>query len=153
VFEATAGGNALHMAETREVRVVEVKGIETRSGNTRFVLVDEEGNEYTTFREGIARRALEAEGRRARIRFHEQERSGFTNVYLDDVEPLEEDAEETTDEQQIEEAAWDAAIDAAPWLLGTNEPKRKVPPDQLFETLKPFKERVAEDIKDGEDAP
>jgi hypothetical protein len=140
------------MAETREVRVVEVKGHETRSGNTRFVLVDEDGNEYTTFREGIARRALEAEGRRARIRFHEQERNGFTNVYLDEVEPLEDEGE-ATDERQVEEAAWDAAIDAAPWLLGTSEPKRKVPPDQLFETLKPFKERVAEDIKDGEDAP
>jgi hypothetical protein len=140
------------MGETREVRVVEVKGHETRSGNTRFVLVDEDGKEYTTFREAIARRALEAEGRRARIRFHEQERNGFTNVYLDDVEPLEDEAE-VTDEQQVDEAAWDAAIDAAPWLLGTNEPKRKVPPDQLFETLKPFKERVAEDIKEGEDAP
>ena len=140
------------MPETREVRVVEVKGHETRSGNTRFVLVDEDGNEYTTFREGIARRALEAEGRRARIRFHEQERNGFTNVYLDDVEPLEEEAE-ASGEPAVEEAAWDAAIEAAPWLLGTNEPKRKVPPDQLFETLKPFKERVAEDIKDGEDVP
>jgi hypothetical protein len=140
------------MAETREVRVVEVKGHETRSGNTRFVLVDEDGNEYTTFREGIARRALEAEGHRARIRFHEQERNGFTNVYLDDVEPLEEEGE-PSGEPAVEEAAWDAAIDAAPWLLGTNEPKRKIPPDQLFETLKPFKERVAEDIKDGEDVP
>jgi hypothetical protein len=140
------------MAETREVRVVEVKGHETRSGNTRFVLVDEDGNEYTTFREGIARRALEAEGRRARIRFHEQERNGFTNVYLDDVEPLEEEGEGAA-ERQVEEAAWDAAVEAAPWLLGTNEPKRKVPPDQLFEALKPFKERVAEDIKDGEDVP
>jgi hypothetical protein len=28
------------------------------------------------------------------------------------------------------------------------EPKRKVPADQLFETLKPFKDRIAEDIKD-----
>jgi hypothetical protein len=140
------------MAETREVRVAKVQGHKTRSGNTRFVLVDEDGNEYTTFREGIARRAVEAEGRRARIRFHEQERGGFTNVYLDDVEPLEDEADEL-DEPRIEEAAWDAAIEAAPWLLGTNEPKRKIPADQLFETLKPFKERVAEDIKDGEDVP
>jgi hypothetical protein len=150
VFEATIPGNALHMAETREVRVVEVKGHETRSGNTRFVLVDEDGNEYTTFREAIARRAIEAEGGPARIRFHEQERNGFTNVYLDDVEPLEEEGE-ASDERPVDEAAWDAAIEAAPWLLGTREPKSKVPADELFETLKPFKERVAEDIKDGED--
>jgi hypothetical protein len=140
------------MAETRDVRVTEVKAYETRSGNKRFVLVDDDGNEYTTFREEIARHAVEAEGRRARIRFHEQQRNGFTNVYLDAVEPLDEEVE-GTDDRDVEEAAWDAAIEAAPWLLGTNEPKRKLPPDQLFETLKPFKDRVAEDIKDDEDAP
>lgn len=140
-------GNALDMAETREVRVAEVKAHETRSGNTRYVLVDEDGNEYSTFREPIARKALEAEGRRARIRFHEQERNGFTNVYLDAVEPLEEAEPEEGEDRQVEEAAWDAAIEAAPWLVG-GDPKRKVPADQLFEKLKPFKDRVAEDIKD-----
>jgi hypothetical protein len=136
------------MAETREVRVEEVKALETRSGNTRYVLVDDEGNEYSTFREAIARKAVEAEGGRARIRFHEEERNGFTNVYLDAVEPLEEaEPEGDAVEREVEEAAWDAAIEAAPWLVG-GEPKRKVPADQLFETLKPFKDRVAEDIKD-----
>jgi hypothetical protein len=137
------------MGETREVRVAEVKAFETRSGNTRYVLVDGDGNEYTTFREAIARKAVEAEGRRARIRFHEAERNGFRNVYLDAVEPLAEEESEGGDqvEREVEEAAWDAAIDAAPWLVG-GEPKRKVPADQLFETLKPFKDRVADDIKD-----
>jgi hypothetical protein len=140
------------MAETREVRVQEVKAFKTSSGNTRFVLVDDSGNEYTTFREGIARKAVEAEGRRARIKFHEQERNGFTNVYLDAVEVLEE-AEPTSETgREVEEAAWDAAIEAAPLLVGGDR-KRKVPADQLFETLKPFKDRVAEDIKSGEDAP
>ena len=141
------------MAETREVRVQEVKAFKTSSGNTRFVLVDDGGNEYTTFREGIARKAVEAEGRRARIKFHEQERNGFTNVYLDAVEVLEEAAEaETAPAREVEEAAWDAAIEAAPLLVGGDR-KRKVPADQLFETLKPFKDRVADDIKSGEDAP
>jgi len=137
------------MAETRELRVAEVRSHQTRSGNTRYVLVDEDGNEYTTFREPIARKAVEAEGGRARIRFHEEERNGFTNVYLDAVEPLEDEEPEAGDavEREVEEAAWDAAIEAAPWLVG-GEPKRKVPADQLFETLKPFKDRVAEDIKD-----
>jgi hypothetical protein len=140
------------MAETREVRVQDVKAFKTSSGNTRFVLVDDSGNEYTTFREGIARKAVEAEGRRARIKFHEQERNGFTNVYLDAVEVLEE-AEPTSETgREVEEAAWDAAIEAAPLLVGGDR-KRKVPADQLFETLKPFKDRVAEDIKSGEDAP
>jgi hypothetical protein len=142
-----SGGNALDMAETREVHVTEVKALETRSGSTRYVLVDEDGNEYSTFREPIARKAVEAEGGRARIRFHEQERNGFTNVYLDSVEPLGEAQPEEGEDRQVEEAAWDAAIDAAPWLVG-GDPKRKVPADQLFETLKPFKDRVAEDIKD-----
>jgi hypothetical protein len=140
------------MAETREVRVQEVKAFKTSSGNTRFVLVDDTGNEYTTFREGIARKAVEAEGRRARIKFHEQERNGFTNVYLDAVELLEEAEPERDTGREVEEAAWDAAIEAAPLLVGGDR-KRKVPADQLFETLKPFKDRVAEDIKSGEDAP
>jgi hypothetical protein len=138
------------MAETREVRVAEVKAHETRSGNTRYVLIDDDGNEYTTFREPIARKAVEAEGGKARIRFHEEERNGFTNVYLDGVEPLEEEpdaAATDAEEREVEEAAWDAAIEAAPWLVGGDR-KRKVPADQLFETLKPFKDRVAEDIKD-----
>ena len=147
-----AAGNSLHVAESREVRVKEVKAHQTRSGNTRYVLVDNEGNEYTTFREAIARSAVAAEGRRASIRFHEQERNGFTNVYLDAVELLDEHDDEGAEPREADEAAWDAAIEAAPWLLGS-EPKRKVPADQLFETLKPFKDRVAEDIRNGEDAP
>lgn len=51
------------------------------------------------------------------------------------------------EDREVEEAAWDAAIEAAPWLVG-GDPKRKVPPDQLFEALKSFKDRVADDIKD-----
>jgi hypothetical protein len=142
------------MAETREVRVQEVKAFKTSSGNTRFVLLDDAGNEYTTFREGIARKAVEAEGHRARIKFHKQERNGFTNVYLDAVEVLDKPQPETEagTDREVEEAAWDAAIEAAPLLVGGDR-KRKVPADQLFETLKPFKDRVAEDIKSDEDAP
>ena len=126
------------------VTVAEVKAFKTQSGNTRFVLRDAEGREYTTFREQIARDALAAEGRRARISFHEQQRGNFTNVYLDSVEPLEEPAEDGS--EAVEEVAWKTAVDAAPWLLG-GEPEEAVPPEELFERLQPFKERVAEDIR------
>ena len=125
------------------VSVAEVKAFKTQSGNTRFVLRDDDGREYTTFREQIARDALAAEGRRARITFHEQQRGNFTNVYLDSVEPFDEPAEATS--EVVEEVAWKTAVDAAPWLLG-GEPEEPVPPEELFERLQPFKERVAEDI-------
>jgi hypothetical protein len=138
------------------VNVAEVKAFKTQSGNTRFVLRDDEGREYSTFREEIARAALEAEHRRARITFHEQKRGQFTNVYLDSVEPLEEgargEAGQAEPREPVEEAAWKTAIDAAPWLLG-GEPEEPVSADELFERLQPFKERVAEDIRsrgDGE---
>jgi hypothetical protein len=134
----------------KDVRVAEVKALKTRSGNTRFVLRDEDGAEYTTFKEPIARDALSAEGRRARIRFHEQERDGFLNVYLDAVEPLGEEESEPTD-RGVEQVAWDAAIEAAPWLLGSGAPRREVPPEEFFEKLKPFKELVADDIRRGEE--
>ncbi len=125
------------------VTVAEVKAFKTQSGNTRFVLRDDEGREYTTFREQIARDALAAEGRRARISFHEQKRGSFTNVYLDRVQVLEEAEAESS---AVEEVAWKTAVDAAPWLLG-GEPEEAVPPEELFERLQPFKERVADDIR------
>src|SRR5215210_5226021 len=133
------------------VQVAEVKGLQTKSGKTRFVLRDGEGREYTTFRESIARDALAAEGRRARIAFHEEERGAYTNVYLDSVVLLEQDDDDAGTERRepVEEVAWKAAVDAAPWLLG-GEPEEAVPPDELFERLQPFKERVAEDIRADE---
>ena len=135
------------------VTVAEVKGFKTQSGNTRFVLRDEEGREYTTFREQIARDALAAEGRRARISFHEQQRGGFANVYLDRVQVLEEPHDGEDSSEAVEEVAWKTAVDAAPWLLG-GEPEEAVPPEELFERLQPFKERVAEDIRgDSPDEP
>jgi hypothetical protein len=135
----------------KEVLISEVKAFKTKSGNTRFVLQDDERNEYTTFREGIARQALAAEGGRARIEFHEEQRNGFTNVYLDKVDPLEDDEPGSNGiRQEAEEVAWRTAVDAAPWLLGES-PKRSVAPERFFEKLKPFKELVAEDIRDGEE--
>jgi hypothetical protein len=127
------------------VTVAEVKAFKTQSGNTRFGLRDDEGREFTTFREQITRDALAAEGRRARITFHEQQRGNFTNVYLDAVEPLEAEHEGDSSEA-VEEVAWKTAVDAAPWLLG-GEPEEPVPPDELYERLQPFKERVADDIR------
>jgi hypothetical protein len=136
----------------KEVHVAEVKAFKTKSGNTRFVLKDDEGNEYTTFREAIARQALAAEGSRARIECHEEQRNGYNNVYLDKVEPLEDHEGGGSDEadRDAEEVAWRTAVDAAPWLLG-DKPKQSVPPKTFFQKLKPFKELVAEDIKDGEE--
>ena len=125
------------MAE-KEVAVREVQAFQTQSGNTRFVLRDVDGNEYTTFKEPIAKQAVAAEGRRARIEFHEQQRNGFTNVYLDRVEVLEEPDE--ADGQDVDETAWKTAVDAAPWLLG-DAPEGGIDPDEAFEKLQPFKER------------
>ena len=133
------------------IRVAEVKAFKTRSGNTRFVLQAGDGSEYTTFKEAIARQAVAAEGSRARIEFHEQERDGFRNVYLDRVELLDDEEERPReDDERAEEVAWKTAVDAAPWLLG-DAPAEGVPADELYEKLQPFKERVAGDIRDEDD--
>jgi len=132
------------------VTIADVQAVKTQSGNTRFVVRDGDGREYTTFREPIARDALAAEGRRARIRFHEEQRGRFTNVYLDGVEALEDDAA-ATGEEQVEEVAWKTAVDAAPWLLG-RDADEPVPPDELYERLRPFKQHVADDIRGEDDA-
>jgi hypothetical protein len=76
-----------------------------------------------------------------------RERNGFTNVYLDGVEPLE--AEPDGDEVLVEEVAWRTAVDAAPWILG-QAPPGGVDRDEAFEKLQPFEERVADDIRDND---
>lgn len=49
-----------------------------------------------------------------------------------------------------QEAAWRTAVEAAPWLVG--QPERAVPPEQLYEQLKPFEEKVAADIEQHQSA-
>ena len=74
----------------RIVTIGDVRTFETRGGNLRYVARDTDGNEYTTFREGIGQAARAFEGRR------------------------------------VEE----------------------VPPDELYDKLKPFRERVVRDIEE-----
>ena len=131
------------------VTIAEVDPVETRSGTIRFVVKDTNGNEYTTFRESIGQRAQQLQGQRVRIEYHEQQRGQYTNVYLDKVEPAPPEAAAEGQDSDPEEAAWRTAVDAAPWLVGESEPDEAVPPDELYEKLKPFKERVAEDIRDS----
>jgi hypothetical protein len=133
-----------------EVRIDKVEQHETRSGTTRFVIRDAEGREYTTFRPTIGREALKYEGRRARIKYHEQERDGFQNVYLDAISAAPEEARPAGGTDP-EEAAWQTAVEAAPWVLGSSEPEGEVPPEELFDKLEPFKRLVADDIRKGGD--
>lgn len=132
------------------ITIDSVRTFETRGGNQRYVVRDTDGGEYTTFREAIGTKAQETEGRRARIEYHEEQRGQYNNVYLDKVEPLPDEAGEGGgSDTDPEEAAWRTAVDAAPWLVGESDPHAKTSPDELYETLKPFKDRVAEDIKEG----
>jgi hypothetical protein len=130
------------------VTLDEVRTFETSRGNTRYVVRDTDGNEYTTFREAIGERAQGLQGQRVRIEFHENQRGQYKNVYLDKVEPAP--SEEEAAGGDADEAAWRTAVEAAPWLVGESEPQEEVPPDELYEKLKPFKERVAEDIRESD---
>lgn len=123
----------------------DVRCFETRSGNARYVARDAEGREYTTFREEIGARARALKGSQVRISYHEVQRGQYTNIYLDEIEEIPgARGDAVTD---VEEAAWRTAVDAAPWLVG--EPDGTVEPDELYEKLKPFEQRVADDIETG----
>ncbi len=132
-------------------KLIDVRTVQTRSGHTRYVVKDADGREYTTFREEIGEHARRLEGRRVCLSYHEEQRSQYTNVYLDDVSLAQEEvpalAGADTDPQ---EAAWRTAVEAAPWLVG--KPSGEVDPDELYEKLKPFEERVAQDIEAERDA-
>ena len=134
-----------------DVTIASVETTQTRSGNTRWTVSDDGGREYTTFRPAIGQAAEQAEGRRARISFHEEERNGFRNVYLDAIEPLSDEPApggQQTDSDP-EEAAWRTAVDAAPYLLSDADREEEIPPEEAFEKLKPFKDLVSEDIRSG----
>ena len=133
----------------RTITVASIRTFETRKGGTRYVVRDTDGNEYTTFREHIGNAAMGLDGKRARIEFHEEQRGDFKNVYLDKIELVADEPQ--ADDKEPEEEAWRTAVDAAPWLVGESEPQEAVPPDELFDKLKPFKERVAEDIRRAKD--
>jgi hypothetical protein len=130
-----------------------VRTFETRGGNQRYVVRDADDDEYTTFREAIGEAARGLEGHRVRLEFHEEQRGQYTNVYLDKVEPAPEEERDGPGaaDTDAEEAAWRTAVEAAPWLVGDSDPHAKTGPEELYETLKPFKDRVAEDIKSSED--
>jgi hypothetical protein len=135
-----------------ETTITAVERSETRNGNTRFVIRDADGREYTTFRPSIGEQAERNQGNRATLEYHEQERNGFQNVYLDAVKPAAEPepaGAASQNDSDPDEVAWNTAVEAAPWLLGSSEPEEALEPDELYEKLAPFKQRVAEDIRDG----
>lgn len=132
--------------------VQSVEEVDTKSGKIRYVLRDGDGREYTTFRPAIGRDAASFEGRRAHIAFHEEERNGFQNVYLDAISEAAGAPPEPSGSTDPDEVAWNTAVEAAPWMLGTREPHEEIPPEELYEKLEPFKRLVAEDIREGGDA-
>ena len=132
-----------------ETKIESVEQSQTRNGNTRFTVRDAEGREFTTFRPAVGEQAARFEGRRARIEFHEEERNGFHNVYLDAISEGSAPQPETSSATDPDEVAWSTAVEAAPWVLGSSEPEREVAPEELFEKLEPFKRLVAEDIRHG----
>jgi hypothetical protein len=139
------------------VSIADVRTFDTRSGNKRYVVRDENGDEYTTFRERIGEAARALEGRRVRIECHEEQRGQYTSVYLDKVEALPNEeggggpGSVQDGDTDPSEAAWRTAVDAAPWLVGESEPHEEVPPDELYDKLKPFQEKVARDIEENAD--
>ena len=128
----------------------QVRTFETSRGNVRYVARDSEGREYTTFREEIGERAQRLEGKGVRLEYHETQRGRYTNVYLDRVDPAPAEMSTGDADTDHREAAWRTAVEAAPWLIGESEPHEEVPPDELYDKLRPFKERVAADIEAGD---
>jgi hypothetical protein len=133
-----------------DVLITSVRTDETRNGNTRRTVTDDGGGECTTFRPAVGKAAEQAEGSRARISYHEEER----NVYLDKVEPAPAaPPAAATGDSDPDEVAWRTAVDAAPYLLDENEAAGEVPPEKAFEKLEPFKDLVAGDIRSGPGKP
>jgi hypothetical protein len=133
-----------------DVVIRSVERVRTRSGKVRYVVRADDGREFSTFRERIGEEAEGYQGQHVHIEYHEEERAGFHNVYLDRVQLAPAPGRDTADTDP-EEAAWRTAVEATPWLVGSGEPEREIPPEELFERLKPFKDRVSDNIRGDEE--
>src|SRR3954454_3441632 len=99
-----------------DVKVDSVERIETRNGKVRWVVKDAGGTEYTTFRPRIGEEAERHQGRTAHIEWHEEDRNGFHNVYLDSIAAAEQPADDTTPaasggDSDPDEVAWNTAVE------------------------------------------
>ena len=127
------------------VDVAEVKAFQTKLRQRALRAARRRRQRVHHLREAIARDAVAAEGKRAHIEFHEQQRGEFTNVYLDKVEPLPTDDEATT----ADEVGWRSAIEAAPYLVTGRRRGARDSGGRAVRKLQPFKELVAEDIRES----
>jgi hypothetical protein len=135
------------------VHIVDVERTETRNGNTRFTVRDADRHEYVTFRPAIGERAERCTGKLVHIEFHEEHRGQYQNVYLDAVAPAADVDEAEGKKGEIEAdavadadiVAWETAAEAGALIVGD----ARVSGEELFEALKPFKDRVADDIRHG----
>jgi hypothetical protein len=131
-------------------KIVDVERRETRHGNTRFTVRDAHGHEYVTFRPPVGEQAERLKGKTVRMEFHEEQRGEFQNVYLDAVEAANDPSVPPVEEQQrgdeADALAWQTAAEVAPLIVGRDA---QVSGEELFELLRPFKERVAQDIRRG----
>jgi len=132
------------------VRIKDVERNQTRHGNTRYTVRDDTGHEYVTFRPPVGEQAERFKSRPAKIEFHEEVRGDFKNVYLDAVEPADdEELPAYHPHDNADAVAWQTAAEAAPLIVGSDP---HYSGEELFEALKPFKDRVAQDIR-GETEP
>jgi hypothetical protein len=107
---------------------------------------DAEGREYVTFRPAIGEQAERYKGMLAHVEFHEEQRGQYQTVYLDAVAPatdVDEAEGKKGDADSADAVAWETAAEAASLIVGD----RKVSGEELFDALKPFKDRVADDIR------
>ena len=114
---------------------------DTRSGNKRYVLRDGEGKEYTT----SASRSGRGEGLEgSRLGSSSTSQRGqYTNVYLDKVEPAPDaPARPAARGQRAPTRTRPPTPSRRGGALAAGELSRneEVPPEELYEKLRPFKE-------------
>ena len=117
-----------------ETKVESVEQSQTRGGNTRYTVRDAEGREFATFARdrragdtllrGPPRPDRVPRGRPQRL----PQRVSGRDLSGERARPRA--PEPRTDPDEV---AWSTAVEAAPWVLGSNEPEREVAPEELFE--------------------
>ena len=141
--------HAKHLPERRAV--AKSRAFQTKSGNTRFVRASTTpATECSTFTRGDRRDVLRGRGpARTHAASTSEQRNGFTNVYLDAVEPSARSGD--GEAEHADEVAVDRrGDDDGAYLLPPRPSSSRFRRRSFFEKLQPFKELVAEDIEVAE---
>ena len=100
---AAQANGTLEGEDGMAVATVKVAAFTAKDGKKPAKITDGNDTVYVTWDDTLASKASEMVGTQATLTYTEKQKDGFTNIYLDAIEPV---AQTTTDDEKMTKADW-----------------------------------------------